>query len=403
MSESLVSLDDFGQPDFEREAKLNESFLFPQPLKTNPLSPQTVFLTGSTGVLGVFLLEEWLRATPATVVCLVRAPDDATAQSRIIAHLQAYGLWNEIYADRLVAIAGDISQPSFGWTKDIFRHWAEQVDLVCHSAGSISMSQPYARLKPVNVNGVMEAMRMAATGHTKPFHFISSIAVFYSDAHPASKVLYETDTPLYHPTIKGDYGKSKWVADRLVATAQERGLPAVIYRPTRIMGHSQTGALNDTSEILPQLIRSCLLMGYYPDWDIEITWIPVDYLSRSVIALSGKQEAWGKSLHFFNPAPIKWKKLMEHFQACGYKLEETSYDNWRQEVKKRTVQGMPEREFFAGILLAFTGMHYLFHSRPKFDNTEIMNLLTDTGIHCPRINLQMIEAYTGYWQKRGFI
>ena len=127
MSESLVSLDDFGQPDFEREAKLNESFLFPQPLKTNPLSPQTVFLTGSTGVLGVFLLEEWLRATPATVVCLVRAPDDATAQSRIIAHLQAYGLWNEIYADRLVAIAGDISQPSFGWTKDIFRHWAELI------------------------------------------------------------------------------------------------------------------------------------------------------------------------------------------------------------------------------------------------------------------------------------
>lgn len=403
MSEYIVSLDDFGQPDFECEAKLSESFLFPNPLKPDALSPRTIFLTGSTGLLGVFLLEEWLRTTPATVICLIRAEDDASAQLRIIAHLKAYGLWNESFTDRVIGLAGDISLPSFGWSEDIFRQRAEQVDLICHSAGSINMSLPYNRLKPINVNGVMEAMRMAGTGYTKPFHFISSIAVFYSDAHPASRVLYESDVPFYHPSIKGDYGKSKWVADRLVAKAQQRGLPAVIYRPTRIMGHSQTGALNDTTEILPQLIRACLLMGCYPDWDIEITWVPVDYISRSVIALTANREAWGKSLHFFNQAPIKWCELMQHFKACGYPLTQTRYDDWRQEVKKRTVKGLPEREFFAGILLAFTGLHYLFHNRPKFDNAELIRLLEGKGIHCPQIDRQMIEAYTRYWQQRGFI
>lgn len=401
MSEYLVSLDDFGQPDYEHESTLDDNLHFSLPLTPHALTPRSVFLTGSTGLMGVFLLDEWLRTTEANLVCLIRAQDDGSARLRLISHLKSYGLWNEAYADRLIALAGDVSLPSFGLGQTGFMQWAERVDLICHSAGSINMKQPYAKLKPVNVNGVIEAIRMASSVATKPLHFVSSIAVFYSDAHPADKVLYEAEVPHYHPSIKGDYGKSKWVADRLVATAQERGLPAVIYRPTRIMGHSRTGALNDTSEILPQLIRCCILMGLYPDWDIEITWVPVDYVSSSIVKVSGKKEAWGKSLHFFNPAPIAWRKLMGHFQALGYDLVETSYDNWRQEVKKRSAPGMPEREFFAGIVLAFIGLHYLFHTRPSFDCSQLRELLPDD--QCPPIDASMVQAYASYWQTNGFL
>ncbi|MEY4193941.1 MAG: hypothetical protein RLZZ226_309, partial [Pseudomonadota bacterium] len=179
MNESLVALDNFGLPDFEREATLDQGIQFTETLTPRAVNPGTVFLTGATGFLGVFLLEEWLRNSAATVVCLIRAQNDIEARRRILAHLESYGLWNETWADRLIALAGDVSQPDFGLDQARFAHWAERVDLICHSAGSINMGHPYAKLKPVNVGGVQQAIRMAALGHTKPLHFISSIAVFY--------------------------------------------------------------------------------------------------------------------------------------------------------------------------------------------------------------------------------
>jgi len=403
MSESLATLDHFEQPDFERETLLGEDIRFSEALNVHALNPRKVFLTGSTGLLGVFLLVEWLKNSEAHVICLIRGRDEEEAQKRITWHLKAYGLWNESWSERVIALAGDVSQPHYGLGEKRFIGCAEQVDLICHSAGSINMGHPYVKLRPVNVNGVVEAIRMASIGSTKPLHFISSIAVFYSDAHPAGKTLYEKETPGFHPSIKGDYGKSKWVADRLVGKAQDRGLPAVIYRPTRIMGHSQTGALNDTSEILPQLIRCCILMGCYPDWDLEVTWVPVDYVSRTVFSLSRNPDALGKSVHLFNPKPIHWLKLMACFSRYGYDMECTTYDQWRREVRNRAGQGMPEREFFAGILLAFTGLHYLFHSRPRFDNGELFRLFSASDFRCPALDETMVEAYINYWQKTGFL
>ncbi len=403
MNESLVILDKFGQPDFEHEIMLGEDILFSQPLNPHALNPRNVFLTGSTGLLGVFLLVEWLKNSEANVVCLIRGRDEEEARQRITGHLKAYGLWSESWSERLIALAGDVSQQDYGLGEKRFIDWAERVDLICHSAGSINMGHPYAKLKAVNVNGVVEALRMASIGSTKPLHFISSIAVFYSDAHPAGKILHETDEPKFDASIKGDYGKSKWVADRLVGRAQDRGLPAVIYRPTRIMGHSETGALNDTSEILPQLIRCCILMGCYPDWDLEVTWVPVDYVSRTVFSLSRKSDVWGKSVHLFNPYPIHWLKLMAYFSRHGYDLKCTTYDQWRREVRNRAGQGMPDREFFAGILLAFTGLHYLFHTRPRFDNGELLKLFSADDFRCPAIDQDMVKSYIGYWQKTGFL
>jgi thioester reductase-like protein len=334
---------------------------------------------------------------------LVRAEDSATAKQRIIRHLQAYGLWQDAFDGRVIALAGDVAQPRFALGEARFQDLAERIDIIYHSAGSINMRHSYARLKPTNVLGVIEALRLAGLVKTKPLHFVSSIAVFYSDAHPADQTLLEIDIPQYHPTLKGDYGKSKWVADRLVAAAQERGLPAAIYRPTRIMGHSRTGALNDTTELLPQVLKGCIEMGLYPDWEIDITLVPVDYVSRSMVYLAGQQRAWSQAFHLFNPTPIHWLKLMAILRGLGYPLEAVPYEDWRQELKNRATQDTLGREFYAALVLAFTGLHYLFHERPPFDDRNIREGLAGSGIHCPPIDQDLIGAYVAYWQNSGFL
>lgn len=395
------------ETDYIQEAVLDASIQFPHALSEHALDPQGVFLTGVTGLLGAYLLDELLHKTQAVVYCLVRAETEADARQRLIKNMQAYGLWQADLAHRVIPVVGDVSQPRFALSAAQFYELADQVDVIFHSAGLINMRYSYARLKPTNVLGVVEGLRLAGLVKTKPFHFVSSIAVFYSDAHPSDVLLKETDIPQFHPGLKGEYGKSKWVADRLVAAAQARGLPACIYRPTRIMGHSQSGALNDTSELLPRVIKGCIRMGLYPSWDIEVTWVPVDYVSRTMVHVASQAQAFGKAFHLFNPVPIAWCRLMENLRSLGYALKEISHDQWRSELRYHATHNSDvaphDKEFYAALMMAFTGLHYLFHHRPPFDAHNVLQALQGSGISCPPIDHDLIATYIRYWQQSGFL
>ncbi len=261
-----------------------------------------MFLTGATGLLGAFLFAELMKQTRASVCCTVRAADDATALRRLVDHLRGYGLWHEEYASRLRAVAGDVSLPRMGLTRERFDELARhEPGAIYHSAGRLNMVSSYAQLKPVNVNGTREVLRLACAEYTKPVHFVSSIGIFYTDLNAGGAMLRESDPPLFHSTLKGGYSKSKWVADRMVACAGERGLPVTIFRPVRIMGHSQTGVNHEMGDLLPILLRGCALMGKYPALDIKVTMVPVDYASQAIVALASRSESWGRAFPFVQP------------------------------------------------------------------------------------------------------
>ena len=392
---------------FEQEAILTDEIQFQNPLSKYALNPQAIFLTGATGLVGGFLLEELLQKTEAVIYCLVRAENTQAAKQRLVQHLESYGLWQTDFEQRVIPVIGDLALPSFGLSDDAFYNLASKIDVIYHSAGWINLLYPYSRLKPINVSGVEQSLRLASLIQTKPFHFVSSIAVFYSDAHSENEILHENDVPLFHSSLKADYGKSKWVADRLVALAQARGLPACIYRPVRIMGSSKTGALNDNSELLPRLLKGCIKMGIYPSWDIEITLVPVNYVSSAMVQLAKQETSWGNAFHFFNPAPIAWLKLMVIFKRLGYNMKEVNSEQWSQELRHFATWENPDdvdsKRFFAMLMVAFTGMHYLFHQRPPFDGHNIESGLVGTGVVCPPIDEFLIGKYVSYWQKTGFL
>ncbi len=403
---SIVNTSLSSEANIEHDAVLDADIQFTQPLSQYALNPQAVFLTGATGLLGVYLLDELLRQSQAEIFCLVRAIDEDFARQRLVSHLQSYGLWKPEYASRIFPVIGDLTEPQFGLDDALYQQLAETVDVIYYSAGWINMLYPYSRLKPANVLGVKEALRFAGLVQTKPLHFVSSIAVFFNDIHPEDKVLKETDIPIYHTSLKGGYGKSKWVGDRLVASAQERGLPATIHRPTRIMGHSQTGALNDNSELLPQLLKGCIKLGKYPAWDIEVTMVPVDYISRTMVHLAASPENFKKAFHYFNAYPIRWLDLMSLVQAQGYRLTEIPYEQWIDELKQRIdsqdEQYSGDKEFYSRLLLALKVPHYLFYKRPRFDSKNIEAGVQGTNIQCHKIDEELISNYLHYWQKSGF-
>lgn len=393
--------------DLMAETELDPEIQFPNPVSPNALTPRAVCLTGATGFLGAYLLYEALAKTEAVAYCLVRADSVESAYGRIVRNLSSYDLWRDEFASRVRAIpVRDLAEPRFGLGPDEYHELAASTDVIYHSAGSLNMAFPYSRLKATNITGTVEVLRLAGAVRTKPVHFLSSLVVFFTDAHTNDELLRESDEPRCHATLKGGYGKSKWVADRLVAAAGRRGLPVSIYRPVRTMGSASTGALNDLSDIFPLLVKACILLGKCPHLDVKVTMVPVDFVTSAMVHLASRQESWGRAFHFFHPAPVEWDRLMEILRNLGYPLEESSYGDWWSELKRRVSNpGDPVelRRFFSTALLALTAPHFLFYKRPPLDASNLTEGLNGTGLTYPQIDEALMGTYLSYWQKIGYV
>src|SRR4051812_49927803 len=95
------------------------------PADVYPAAPSTaatgtVLLTGATGFVGAHLLHALLRETQATVLCLVR-PDRHGLRGgpadRLRANLEAHGLWQPAWAERIRPLTGDLRQSGLGWSE----------------------------------------------------------------------------------------------------------------------------------------------------------------------------------------------------------------------------------------------------------------------------------------------
>lgn len=245
----------------------------------------TVLLTGVTGFLGAFLLNDLLETTKANVLCLVRvndpSDDDIPAGiARIRRNMIDFGIWNDSIMDRVQILPANLSRKRFGLPQEEYDSLVAQMksQVIIHAAAAVNLVYPYAALRNANVGGTREILRLACKSGATVQH-ISTNGVL-----PPSQGGWPEEANLgieHVPTkLLDGYGQSKWVAEQLVFEAGRRGLPVRILRAGTISGHSNTGAAN-AWDLLNALIVESIRIGYHPDvpgWRAEMT--PVDFVSR---------------------------------------------------------------------------------------------------------------------------
>ncbi|NES19105.1 MAG: NAD-dependent epimerase/dehydratase family protein [Symploca sp. SIO3E6] len=380
------------------EATLDPTIEFNRPLSEHWQQPKAILLTGATGFLGAYLLDELLHQTTADIYCLVRCSDGNAGKERLKKHLQFYLLWNEDFAHRIIPIVGDLSQPLLSLSEQEFDYLATHIDIIYHNGAFVNASRPYSTLKAVNVLGTQEILRLASLKQTKPVHFISTIAVLFSSAYAQAVKITETDLPDLS-TLKGGYKQSKAVAEQLVTIAQKRGLPASIYRCARMLGHSKTGIMGNFQDLLSRMLKTCIQLGQFPEIEMEPDIVPVDYVSQAIIYLS-KQEAYlGKAFHFLNNQQMTWQSLMAEIGSFGYSLEAVTYDEWLAKLKKN-VKTDP---IYASLWLMVSTANQLFPLNDQLDDSYTRQCLTKPSIVCPPVDKKLLYTYLNYFQKSGYI
>jgi thioester reductase-like protein len=394
--------------DLAAEAKLDptiDPLAVPGKFNTNP---RTVFLTGGTGFLGAFAIAELLKQTQTSIYCLVRARDEATGKQRIQKNLESYEIWQPEYSDRILPILGDLESDRFGLSDETFDFLAHEIDVIYHCAASLNFVFPYAALKAQNVTATDDVIRLACKVKRKTVHYMSSVSVFESHAY-AGKVVDESDKLEQYEGMFLGYAQSKWVAERHMLEARDRGLPVCIYRLPFISGDSNTGAWN-TSDFTCLLIRGCMEMGSAPVLDYWINSCPVNYASTAIAYLAAKPESDGKVFHLMNPNPITSEQANAWDDELGSPVKHMPYRNWIKQLEAEvTSTDHPLFSLRSFFLEPFTEEQltipelYTRDRTPQCDCTATLEALKGSGIVCHPINPILYGTYFDYFLRKGML
>ncbi len=376
--------------------------------------PSAILLTGATGFLGAFMLDELLRGTSAEIYCLVRASSAEDGRRRLLRNLDTYGLRDDRLSERIVPVPGDLAQPLWGMAEHQFNTLAGTIDVIYHCGAWVNFTYPYSALKAANVLGLQEALRLASRIKLKPLHFVSSIAVFSPPAYAQQQVIHE-DQPLDHTEgLFSGYAETKWVAEHILEIAKQRGIPVAIYRPGVIGGHSGTG-IGNPKDLIWNIIKGCIQLGvvpdieHVPDIDTIVNITPVDYVSKAIVHLAQQPELLGEAFHFANPQPMHWSGVAEILRNSGYPLRQVSAGEWL-EILATTVANSPENALFPFMpVFAATAGQEQDGGQPahakdlQFDSTNTLRGLAGSSISCAPVDERLLRTYFAHFVESGFL
>lgn len=362
--------------------------------------PARILLTGAAGYLGAFLLRELLDETQAEITCLVRADTPAEAMARLRGNLLRHGQRDDTACGRIVALPGALDRPALGLKEAELSRLEDEVDVIYHNGAMVNFIQTYEEHKPANVGGTTQILRLAASRRLKPVHFVSTLSVFYTGRHTEDRIYRETEELEDTGAPLGGYSQSKWVGEKLVQLAVARGVPAAIYRPGYISGHSETGTWNNT-DLVWGLARACLALGKVPDLVGPVDVVPVDYVSRAIVRLSLTRVPDGRIYHLGNPKTYPYLEMVSLLQRLGLSVDLVPFDDWREILFRHAMEGHSGE--WNAFLPIIEEVEFQRIWMPAFDSTNTVAGLEGSGISCPPVGPELLTRYLESLQGRASI
>jgi thioester reductase-like protein len=243
-----------------------------------------LLVTGVTGFLGPFLVTSLLGNTSYTLHALIRATDADHGLDRIVASLRRAQLWSPALEaevrSRVRVICGDLAEPYLGIGEAAFQRLAETVDAIVHNGALVNYVRTYDALRPANVLGTHQLLRLAMTAHRKTFHLVSSTFIYGWSVKP---VVGESDVNAEMNALDFGYSQTKWVGEQLTLAAQRQGLDVRIYRPSLI---SPTDAgFGSQDDILVRTMAFMIEHGIAADALNQLSLLPADLIADHIVAL----------------------------------------------------------------------------------------------------------------------
>jgi thioester reductase-like protein len=374
--------------------------------------PGTVFLTGATGVLGGRILKDLLQSTSARIYCLARGKDPAHCRERVRSFLRVYDVDGTLEPDflaRVIVLRGDVTQDRLGLSKPAFAELQSRTDLTIHAAANTSLLLKYKRLEPVNVQGTGRVIEFCLGTVEKNLSYVSTYTVMGDKTFDNSVRFQETDYDLGQGFAYMNYQRSKFRAEAMVRSAQQRGLKWRIFRPGQIYGDSNTGAYphaeTQVTGLFYDLFKTAMDTRVMPESYIHYDVVPVDYVSRGIVALSAGVENLFEVFHLTNPDAKTFAEVMGLLREIGYSIDLVPEEAYKQKLRRGeiTKNGEP---YTSTMLKAFRLWYFIskisFYGSAMTDCEYTRAKLEKLGVTCAPINRKLIETYVHAGIREGY-
>ena len=302
-----------------------------QPLPVNRMGDvHKVIVTGANSFVGVHIVEALLAWGASEVACLVRDGGGQSAAERF-AHALRENRLEHLDLSRVRVYAADITRPSLGLEADVYERLDRQFGALVHNAANVNHVLDYESLARDNVEPIFECLRLCEGRSKKIFNFVSTLSAsstISADGRVLELPAAQTP-PIY---IKNGYNLSKWVGERILERARERGVWVNLYRPGNISFNSLTGVCQPHKNRLMLMLKGSIQLGQVPEFALNFDLMPVDFLARFIAFHASRYSAEKAVFNLHNPEPLSWDNYVASFREAGREFSMVSVADWQQQL-----------------------------------------------------------------------
>src|SRR3984893_7236856 len=249
-----------------------------------------IFLTGSTGYLGSYLVAGLLTEHRDTLNLLVRAKTDQQGRERLWTSLQLHCEFPEFIEylkTRVRIFRGDLTSERFGLSDDEYRALVDTTDSLIHCAASLNRKSEKQCLN-VNMRGTLEVIQLARRAQNRNglrrYSHVSTVAVA---GKRKNEIITEDASIDWSRSDYDPYALTKKFCEHM-ANQLLPDVPKTIFRPAIILGDSRRG---DTSQFdmvqAFHVLAQMPVLPLRPDDRIDI--VPANYVGKAVVTIHQKE------------------------------------------------------------------------------------------------------------------
>src|SRR5271155_2996589 len=250
-----------------------------------------IFLTGSTGYLGSYLVAGLCTGHREPLNLLVRAKSRQEARERLWTSLQLhfdFPEFQEFLNTRMRIFLGDLTSERFGLPDDEYHALVDSTDSVIHCAASLNRKSEKQCLN-VNLRGSLEVIQLARRAQQhhglRRYSLVSTVAVA---GKRKDEVVTEDASIDWARSDYDPYARTKKFSEHMTHQLLA-DVPHTVFRPAIVLGDSRRPETSqfDMVQAFDVLVRMPVL-PLRPQDKIDI--VPADYVSKAIVAIHQKAE-----------------------------------------------------------------------------------------------------------------
>ena len=382
--------------------------------KSEKWHPRNILLTGSTGFLGIHVLEEFIKNEKGNVYCIVRDEPGLTAKAKLHQKLNFYfgDKYDSLIGNRIIAITGNITKPGFGLNQEELLRLSNSVDVVINCAARVLHYGNYDDIYRANVTSVRYIIDFCRNFNIKLYHIsttgvagerIDKDYLAYAKKRKKENIVFDESKLYVGQILDNVYTRSKFEAESYVLNATARGLDGYILRMGNLMPRYIDGLFqeNITDNAFLNKLAAFVKIGCIPDYMLKypLEFTPIDYAAKAIYTLVTHPTYRNRTFHLNNTKTITVEKYLKRLRKENYEVKIIPENEFVEKVKA-IINNENEKNSLNNLLNDFDrDLHLNYNNDIIIKSDFTIKYLRKYGFKWPRISNKYIVKFVNVLRK----